>query len=480
MCLLRVETEIMESLIAVATFLIGLAAGWIIASRINSAKKDSDSRREEEAFQAVALEKEKAYQRIIEEKEASFSRILHEKEETERLSFARMESHHAEALDALQRRFDETVARMQAELQATTSGMLKERQSEFQASSSEKIENILRPLRENIAGMKEAMTQNSRKQDEFSGLFNARIDNLLKHGDATRASAEKLANALRGNGKIQGEWGETVLTELLEGQGLVEGIHFDTQFTLRDNTGKTSVNEGGKAMRPDVILHLDRKRDVVIDAKVSLSDYLSYVDASTDEERETAAKAHVASIERHVKELSQKNYSAYVSHGKSNIGYVIMFVPNTSALLLATSKKPDLWRRAMEKNVYIADEQTLYAALKIVTLTWSQIAQAENHEQLYRLADEMMTRVKQFMERYVEMGKKIDDARKSWDSGLSKLRDSGQSIPQTCSKLIKLGVKRQTSKTVPDDLLGLDQEQSAQELPAPEPHAAPVDNGTAQ
>lgn len=406
----------------------------------------------------VMAEREAAFKQIIEEKENAFDRILSEKDESAKTALSRIESHHEEAMNALQARFDETVAKMQAELQTATSGMLKERQSEFQTSSSERIESILKPLRENIAGMKEAMAQNSRKQDEFSGLFSANIQNLLRHGEATRASAEKLANALRSNGRIQGEWGETVLTELLEGQGLVEGIHFDTQSTLRDASGKTFINEGGNAMRPDVILHLDRKRDVIIDAKVSLSDYLDYVNASSEEEREAAAFAHVASVERHVKELAKKDYSAYVGQGKSTMGYVIMFVPNTSALLLATTRKPELWRNAMEKNVYIADEQTLYAALKIVTLTWSQISQAENHEELYRLADEMMTRVKQFMERYIETGKRIADAQKSWDAGMLKLKDSGQSIPQTCAKLIKLGVKRQTSKSVPDELLGISSE----------------------
>ncbi len=432
-------------------------------------------------YKSIIDDKEKNFQFLLDQQEKSFSQVLTHKEETERLAFSRMEIHHTEALAALSNRFEETVEKMQAELSNTTSGMLKERQTEFQESSSERIQNILRPLQDTIDGMKEALSRNSRKQDEFSGLFTAHIQTLLKHGEATRESAEKLANALRRNGRIQGEWGETVLSELLESQGLVEGIHFDTQATLRNNFGIAHINEDGKTMRPDVILHLDRTRDVIIDAKVSLSDYLDYVNASNEEEREAAAKAHVASIERHVKELARKDYSSYLNPRKAGMGYVIMFVPNTSALLLATTLKPDLWRKAMEKNVYIADEQTLFAALKMVALTWSQIQQSENHEELYRLADEMMNRVKQFMERYTEIGKKIDDANKSWNLGLSKLRDSGQSIPQTCAKIIKLGVKRPTSKTVPSDLLGSESGLTEDpELPGPEVHDDPGEDSSAR
>lgn len=201
-------------------------------------------------------------------------------------------------------------------------------------------------------------------------------------------------------------------------------------------------------MRPDVILHLDHERDVIIDAKVSLSSYLDYLQAESDENRELALQSHIRSVESHVAELVRKDYSRYVGERKKTVDYVIMFIPNTSALYAATSRKPELWRKAMEKGVYIADEQTLYAALKIIALTWRQIQQADNHEKVYKLADEMLNRVDKFMQSFLSIGKKLNEARDSYDNAYGKLKESGQSIPTTCNKLINLGAKVKPSKGV--------------------------------
>lgn len=364
---------------------------------------------------------------------------------------------HSRAMDALQRRFDETVAKMKAELENVTAEMLRRRQAEFELSSREGVSRILEPLNKSIGEMRRAVTENTLRHSEMGGQLSSGIRLVMEHSDAARKSADRLADALRGGGKIQGDWGETVLTELLEAQGLEEGVHFDTQATLRDSAGNAVRTEGDRLLRPDVILHLDRERDVIIDAKVSLSAYLDYMNAETDELRARALREHVASVEKHVAELARKDYSSYVRPPKVRMNYVIMFVPNTVALYAATSHKPGLWRKAMERGVYIADEQTLYAALKIINLTWTQIAQAENHERVYALANEMLERVNRFAEQFVAMGSRLDDARKCYDAALGKLKDSGQSIPVTCGKLIKLGASVKPRKGVTPDMLGMNQ-----------------------
>ena len=202
-------------------------------------------------------------------------------------------------------------------------------------------------------------------------------------------------------------------------------------------------------MRPDVILHLDQKRDVIIDSKVSLTAFMDYVNAEDEGDRQKYLKAHVDSIQKHVKELAGKDYSSYVKPPKVRMDYVIMFVPNTGALWAAVGAQPDLWRNAMEKNVYIADEQTLFAALRIINMTWTQIAQAQNHEKVYELANEMMDRVGQFMDRYKAIGKALENAGKAYEAGEKKLEPSGQSIIQTCAKLQKLGAKQSTRNPIP-------------------------------
>ena len=240
-----------------------------------------------------------------------------------------------------------------------------------------------------------------------------------------------------------------MLDELLEAQGLTRGIHYDTQAVIRDVSGRAIKSEEGSTLRPDIILHLDQRREVIIDSKVSLTAFMDYVNAENEEERQQYLKAHIASLQSHVKELSAKDYSSYIQPPKVRMDYVIMFVPHTGALWTALNAQPDLWRKAMDKNVFIADEQTLFAALRIINLTWTQIAQAQNHEKVYALANEMLDRVGQFMKKYQALGKALDSAAKAYEDGEKKLQPTGQSILQTCAKLKKLGAKASERNPLP-------------------------------
>lgn len=351
------------------------------------------------------------------------------------------EAAHKESMAALQERFDETVAKVSAQMKADTGEMLKARQKEFSESSSTSLGQIVNPLRENIAELRKAMEEGNKEQAERNGEMRERLQNLMEHSDAARRSADELAAAFKHGSKVQGDWGETILDELLSSQGLTRGIHFDTQAVIRDDGGKTVHNADGGIMRPDVILHLDERREVIIDSKVSLTAYVDYVNAENETDRQICLKAHLDSIKKHIKELAAKDYSSYVQSPKVSAGYVIMFVPNMGALWTALNAEPDLWRKAADSGVYIADEQSLYGALKIVSLTWTQVAQAQNHEKVYELANEMIDRVGQFMERYEGVGKALEKAWSEYEAGQRKLIPQGKSIINTSGKLIKLGAK---------------------------------------
>ena len=230
-------------------------------------------------------------------------------------------------------------------------------------------------------------------------------------------------------------------------------IHFDVQPVITGPDGKPVKTETGGIMRPDVILHLDESREVIIDSKVSLTAYVDYVNAEDEAARERFLKEHIDSIKKHIKELSAKDYSSYIKPPKVSVGYVIMFVPNVGALWTALNAEPDLWRKAADMNVYIADEQSLYGALKIVSLIWTQIAQAQNHEKVYELAAEMIDRVGMFMERYEAVGKALRKAGEEYEEGLKKLDPKGQSIIGTSQKLLKLGARNSSKhpiKTISD------------------------------
>ena len=402
-----------------------------------------------EQMETQKQEAEKRRQEALQEKEKACREALDAKDAACREMLAGQERRHAEAMEAQQARFEEMMAKVSAQVKSATDDMLKQRQKEFAEASHTNLGQIVNPLRETIDKMKQAMSENTLKQTSMSSEMKANIEHMMRQSAAAQKSAEELTRVFKHGTKVQGDWGETVLDELLEAQGLTRGIHYDVQSVIRDGNGEVVKSEEGSLMRPDVILHLDQRREVIIDSKVSLTAFIDYVNAETEDQRQQYLKAHIESLQKHVKELSVKDYSSYIRPPKVKMDYVIMFVPHTGALWTALNAQPDLWRKAMDKNVFIADEQTLFAALRIINLTWTQITQVQNHEKVYALANEMLDRVGQFMKKYQALGKALDNAKSAYEDGEKKLQPSGQSILQTCNKLVKLGAKQSDRNPLP-------------------------------
>lgn len=408
--------------------------------------------------QLEAVKKEASEQLEAVKKEAGdlLAKTKAEAEAQQQKALAEKDAAWNDIMKGQEQRFNETMARMSEQMKNATADMLKDRQKEFADSSNQQLGQIVNPLRETIDKMKQTMADTTLKQTEMSSVLKDNIERSMQQAMAAKKSAEELANALKHGSKVQGDWGEAVLDELLTSQGLVRGIHYDTQAVIRDAQGNTVHTDDGATLRPDVILHLDQRREVIIDSKVSLTAFLDYANADNEADRQRFLKTHIDSLQKHVKELSTKDYSAYVQPPKVRMDYVIMFVPHTGALWTALNAQPDLWRKAMEQNVFIADEQTLFAALRIISLTWTQIRQAENHEQVYRLANEMLDRVGQFMKKYTAIGKALKTATTAYDDAERKLQPSGQSILQTCAKLQKLGAKQSDKNPLPQ-LIDIDE-----------------------
>lgn len=401
--------------------------------------------------QLEAVKKEASEQLEATKKEASdlLAKTKAEAEAQQQKALAEKDAAWNDIMKGQEQRFNETMARMSEQMKNATADMLKDRQKEFADSSNQQLGQIVNPLRETIDKMKQTMADTTLKQTEMSSVLKDNIERSIQQAMAAKKSAEELANALKHGSKVQGDWGEAVLDELLTSQGLVRGIHYDTQAVIRDAQGNTVHTDDGATLRPDVILHLDQRREVIIDSKVSLTAFLDYANADNEADRQRFLKTHIDSLQKHVKELSTKDYSAYVQPPKVRMDYVIMFVPHTGALWTALNAQPDLWRKAMEQNVFIADEQTLFAALRIISLTWTQIRQAENHEQVYRLANEMLDRVGQFMKKFTAIDRALKSATAAYDDANRKLQPSGQSILQTCAKLQKLGAKQSDKNPLP-------------------------------
>ncbi|MBQ5896118.1 MAG: DNA recombination protein RmuC [Bacteroidaceae bacterium] len=401
--------------------------------------------------QQIAAVKSEAKEQIETIKADCEKRIAEAKSDAEKQSreaMAAQEKRHEQATKAQQELFDETMEKVTAQVKSATDEMLKQRQKEFAESSNTNLGQIVTPLRETIEKMKQTMSDNTLKHAELSSEMKANLENMMKHSVAAKESADELARVFKHRSKIQGDWGERVLGELLESQGLTQGVHYETQATIRDAAGNVVRTDTGGNLRPDVIMHIDNNREIIIDSKVSLTAFMDYINAENEDDRQKHLKAHIESIQKHVKELSKKDYSSYIKAPKVKMDYVIMFVPHTGALWTALNAQPDLWRKAMEMNVFIADEQTLFAALRMINLTWTHIAQAENHEKVYELANELLDRVGKFMKSYESIGKAIKNAQDAYDEGGKKLTPGGQSIIQTCAKLEKLGAKQNSKNPI--------------------------------
>lgn len=411
-------------------------------------KADADKRVaevKEEAARRIQQEKEQSAQALAEERDAGekrFEKMKQEKDEA-----------HQKAMDELKARFDDISKGLMEQAKNVTNEMLKQRSEEISKSGHTTMEQLVNPLKESIDNMKKAMNDTTVEQVKTNTELKDKLDAAIQSNDRTTRTADDLIRAFKHDSKIQGDWGECVLEELLTNLGLKKGVHFEIQSTLRDASGKVLVSEEtGSKMRPDVVVHLDMTKDVIVDSKVSMAAFLDYKSAEDPDERKRRLKDHVESIEKHVKELSGKKYADYVKPPRETIDFVIMFVPRADALWTALAEKPALWRESMEKGVYIADEQTLYAALRIVKLTWRQVQQAQNQQKVFELANEMVKRVGMFVKQMENVKNALNSAQKAYDAGMLKFANGGQSVLTTCRQLERLGAKQDPANPLPGEI----------------------------
>lgn len=354
--------------------------------------------------------------------------------------------------EARNRHFKEQLELVREQLQNASREMLRQRTQELDAQNVSQMSAIINPLKETISSMKAAMDQSRDTHNRNTASLEKAIEDVMKRTQEIGAEADRLATALRNESKVQGNWGEMILDELLESQGLKEGIHYEKQVTLRDRSGKAVLNEeSGKRMIPDTILHYPDGKDAVIDSKVSLTAFVDYQNAETDEQRAEALQRHVKSVRQHVTELARKDYSAYIRSPRQALNYVIMFVPNEGALQLALSAAPNLWREAFSTGVFITGEQNLIAALRIIQIAWTQMQQAQNQEAIYDTARMLLDRVADFIGHFETVGQKLQDASSYYVKAADKLKDGRLSVVGAANKLIKLGAKTSAKKVIPEE-----------------------------
>lgn len=347
--------------------------------------------------------------------------------------------------------FAEQMRLMEEQMKNMTQELLKQREQELAGTNTRQMGAIIEPLKETIKEMKTAMDTTRDTSNRNTASLEKAIEEVMKRTTEIGAGADRLAGALRNENKMQGNWGEMVLSELLSSQGLKEGIHYEVQAPLRTVDGRTVLNdESGKRMIPDVVLHYPDGKDAIIDAKVSLTAFIDFHNADTEAEREVAKERHLRSLRQHVKELARKDYAAHVRPPRQAVNYVIMFVPNEGALQLALCSDTTLWREAFEQGVFIAGEQNLIAALRMIELAWTQVQQARNQEEVFELANQLLKRMGDFFKLFEEVGGKIEQASQAFLSAQKKLHTGQQSIVGSANKLIRLGAKPDPKKPIPE------------------------------
>jgi DNA recombination protein RmuC len=348
------------------------------------------------------------------------------------------------------------------QMQTTSEKVLKMRQEELGAENKEQVSKIIDPLQKSLKDMQEALDKSKEQQAEALTRLDETIKINMQKSAEIGETADRLTRALTGEVKIQGNFGELKLKQLLEDLELKEGEQFDTQETLKDKVGKGLKGDDGKGMIPDFILHFPNNRHVVVDSKMSLTDYERYMNAEEGTPAKSGyLKAHIDSVRAQVRRLAKKDYTRYLPEGYNRLNFAIMYVPIEGALNLALLNDATLWREAYDEGVMILGPQTMYMNLRVLEMMWTQVRQLKNQQAMMDAANTVIDRVQDFGTRFMDVESSMNDTMKKMNRLKITTADSGASIITAARNLLKAGArenKKKKSLTELDDSMFIEGE----------------------
>lgn len=321
--------------------------------------------------------------------------------------------------------------------------ILEDKSQRFTEVNRNNMERILSPLNKDIEAFRKQVDEVYNKEATERTVLERKIAELVQLNNQIRLDTNNLTNALKGNTKTQGDWGEMILERILENSGLVKGREYFIQETLRDESNRVVRGEGGGCMRPDVIIVYPDNRKVVIDSKVSLTAYVSYCEAGTDAGRESALNAHLQSLKRHIEELSAKDYCAYT---EGALDFVMMFIPNEASYALAMQADNNLWNEAYRKRVLMLSPTNLIASLKLTADLWSREYQNRNAQEIAERGAKLYDKCIAFLDSFTMIGDSIHRTQDCYDQALNRLKDGNGNLISQTRKLKDLGVKSRKSE----------------------------------
>lgn len=341
------------------------------------------------------------------------------------------------------KRREEEIDHLKSHFRNLSTEILGEQSRQFRETNRESMDVLLKPFRENITEFRERVERIYSHENEQRGELKNELKNLMELNRRITTETTNLTNALRGNSKVQGDWGETMLETILDNSSLVKGLHYETQHNLKDAEGRN--------LRPDVVLHLPEKRQIVIDSKVSLTAYVAYTAAESHEEQQRHLAAHIASVRQHVTELGRKEYQRLLD----SPDFVIMFIPNEPAFLEALKADSAIWNDAYDKKVIISSPTNLFALLKLVADLWKYDAQDKNTKRIAECGLKLYEQAVAFSSSLESVGAALQKAQAAYDDAHKRLSTGNNNLVRVGLQLketARLQSKKEFSATLQEQV----------------------------
>lgn len=340
---------------------------------------------------------------------------------------------------AQQKTFQDELTIARESMRAQFEKEMLNRAEQLKKANTENMQQVVEPLKRELDLLREVVNKSKESSDKNTASLAQSIKNIIEHDLQRDKTTQTLADALKNRGKVQGDWGEQVLTNILRDSGLREGEEYFVQDNVKDGEGNN--------LRPDVIVNGADGSRVIIDSKVSLTAYADYVGAEDDHQRKVAIKANYDSIWKHVEELSKKNYDRVVEKA---VPIVLMFVPNEGSYILAMNYDSSLGSKAYQKGILIINPTNLMVVLRLIFLTWQNTRQEKNYEAIRKAAVGIYEKYTTFAESYVALGRQIETARNTYEKGVGQLREGRGNLSSRLESLLQYGVT--TSKSLPTEM----------------------------